>query len=163
MIFSFIKDVFNRREEKKIYKGLGLKSAKIGGRKALIDPTIDWDGRKDPWRGRTNRERAKLGYPPIDKNNKPKELHHEGQDPKGRLVELPRDVHRGPGTSGILHPYNSKGSRFIGENNRGNWKKQQKQYWKNRADSLPPIEDVLDGVTDVLNGFCNLINKFNKK
>lgn len=90
-------DAISSMEEYEIYKKAGLVEAEINGRKCLIRTDIDWD-QKDAM-GRTNRERAEQGLPPINKDGKVIELHHIGQHSDSPLAELTTEEHRGKGLS----------------------------------------------------------------
>lgn len=126
-----VKSFISSPEEEKVYRDAGLKEGSVGGRRALKRTDIDIN-QKEPWgEHRTNLERMELGFAPIDKDNETIELHHVGQKPDSPLAELTYQEHRGKGNSGVLHK--SKESEFYGENNRGEWSKEQKKYWKDRA------------------------------
>jgi len=130
-----VEKVIGSKEEKKIYTGAKLKEVKQSGRQTLQRTDIDFN-KREPWEGtvhRTNLERMKIGYAPLDRDGNPIELHHVGQKPNGPIAELRHSEHRGAGNAGILHKNNSKGSEFYGENNRKNWNKTKKQYWIDRA------------------------------
>lgn len=150
--------------EAQIYKDAKLKSGMTGGRPALHRTDIDLN-QKEPWGlHRTNLERMKIGWGPLDKNNQTIELHHIGQKPNSPLAELRYNEHRGSGNSGILHSKNSQGSEFYGKNNRNQWKKEQKQYWKDRAAGYSNSNNssIADGISSLFEGIANLFEAFTK-
>jgi len=166
LIDSFI----GSNEEAVHYKNAGLKTGTTGGRPALHRTDINLNQR-EPWgEHRTNLERMKLGWAPIDKDNETIELHHIWQKPNSPLAELTYKEHRGAGSSGLLHGNNSKGSEFYGKNNRGVWKKEQKQYWKDRAADFSSnnatdidVESITNGITSLIKGVADIVSIFTKK
>jgi hypothetical protein len=113
-------------EEYEIYKKAGLKAEKINGKWCLIRTDIDWN-QKDEF-GRTNKERAELGLAPLDKNGKPIELHHIGQNPDSPLAELTPDEHRGKGNDFVLHD-KSQDSKI----DRDEFRREKEEHWKGRT------------------------------
>lgn len=55
------------------------------------------------------------------------EVHHEGQDPNGKLVPMTRTEHRGPGNFNKNHP--NKGPSKI---DRKQAAKDRRNFWKNK-------------------------------
>lgn len=90
-------------EEAKIYEKAGLERETVAGREVLVKTDIDLD-QIDPGRGWTNLERMERGWPPLDKNGKPIELHHIGQKNDGPFAELTDAEHRKNGNFSVLHP-----------------------------------------------------------
>lgn len=128
---SAITSFISSPAEEQIYRNAGLVEGTVASRRVLKRTDIDIN-QKEPWgEHRTNLERMEIGWAPIDKTNETIELHHIGQKPDSPLAELTYQEHRGKGNSGVLHK--SHESEFYGENNRGEWSREQKQYWKERA------------------------------
>jgi len=75
-----------------------------------------------------NVERMKQGKPPIGEDGHPVELHHQNQDPNGKLVPLTRTDHRSKGNYKKNHP--KKGPSEIDRNQHA---KERKDYWKKQA------------------------------
>lgn len=119
-------DSIASQEEYELYKNTGLKAEQINGKWCLVRTDIDW-GQKDEF-GRTNKERAEQGLAPLNKNGKPIELHHIGQNPDSPLAELTHDEHRGKGNDSVLHD-KSQDSRI----DRAEFQEEKEKHWKGRA------------------------------
>lgn len=122
-------------EEAKIYIDAGLKVDHINGKDVLIRTDIDYN-QVDPL-GRTNLDRMTLGLAPLDRNGKPIELHHIGQNSDSPLGELTREEHTGGGNDTILHNKQKES-----EINRKDFQKEKEAHWKVRAEQ---IEQELKG------------------
>lgn len=77
-------------------------------------------------RGRSNRERMKMGLAPIDENGKTINIHHVNQEPDGDLEEILQSVHSR--NTRQLHPYRNQPSRI----NRREFGKYRRAYWRYR-------------------------------
>ncbi|SDB55411.1 A nuclease of the HNH/ENDO VII superfamily with conserved LHH [Ruminococcaceae bacterium FB2012] len=119
-------DSISSWEEYEIYKNAGLTEAEINGKKCLIRNDIDWN-QKDIF-GRTNKERAKQGLPPLSKTGNPIELHHIGQHSDSPLAELTPEEHRGKGNDGILHNKSN-----ASEIDRIDFAAERSSHWKERV------------------------------
>ena len=75
-----------------------------------------------------NRERMQEGKPPIGRDGKPAEIHHEGQKANGPVREMTRTEHRGKGNFGKNHP--NKGPSQIDRNQAA---RQRRKHWKEKA------------------------------
>lgn len=74
----------------------------------------------------------KKGDAPISKkNNKPIEIHHEGQNPNGPFHEMHPSDHRYGGNDKKNHPDKGNPSKI----DRTQWKKDRRNYWKNEWDN----------------------------
>jgi hypothetical protein len=69
----------------------------------------------------------KQGKPPLDKTGEAVELHHKGQNPNSKLVEMTREQHRGPGNFSKNHKNTGQQPSKI---DRGKFKKEREAYWK---------------------------------
>lgn len=127
-------DKIKTEEEAKIYLDADLKVEMINGKPALINTNIDLQ-QKDIM-GRTNLERMKIGLAPLDKDNKPIELHHIGQKNDSPLAELTRTQHMENGNDIILHDKKKES-----EIDRESFQKERREYWKDRAKQ---IEQTID-------------------
>jgi len=110
-------EAISSKEEADIYRGAGLKEARIGGRPALIRQDIDWSDYSikrntwlrgkladyDKWAEYNNADLIGEGYPPRDPNGDPYELHHIGQRQDSPFAELTWAEHMGDGNNTILH------------------------------------------------------------
>ena len=125
-------DSIGSMEEYEIYKKAGLQEAEINGKKCLIRSDIDWEQRErreDGSMGRSNRERAEQGLPPISKDGKIIELHHVGQHADSPLAELTPDEHRGKGNDTVLHNKTKES-----EIDRQTFARERSKHWEARAD-----------------------------
>lgn len=113
-------------EEYEIYRKAGLREEIINGKPCLVRSDINWD-QKDVM-GRTNKERAEQGLPPLDKNGKAIELHHIGQKNDSPLAELTQEEHRGKGNDVILHQKNKES-----EIDRGAFARERSEHWTARV------------------------------
>ncbi len=121
-----ILDALGSKEEAEIYIKAGLKEMEINGRKCLVRSDIDMN-QKDEM-GRTNKERAEQGLPPITKDGKTVELHHIGQRADGPLAELTPEEHRGKGNDAVLHDKTKES-----EIDRTTFARERSEHWKERA------------------------------
>lgn len=121
-----ILDALGSKEEAEIYIKAGLKEMEINGRKCLVRSDIDLDQKDE--RGRTNKERAEQGLPPITKDGKTVELHHIGQRADGPLAELTPEEHRGKGNDAVLHDKTRES-----EIDRTTFARERSEHWKARA------------------------------
>ncbi len=80
-----------------------------------------------------NVDRMKQGKPPVDKDGKPVELHHQNQNPKGPIQEMSQQQHRGPGNYKQNHP---QGSRQPSRIDRNEAARQRREHWKRRAEEI---------------------------
>lgn len=110
-------EAISSKEEADIYRGAGLKEARIGGRPALIRQDIDWSDYSikrntwlrgklvdyDKWAEYNNADLIGEGFPPRDSNGDPYELHHIGQRQDSPFAELTWAEHMGNGNNTILH------------------------------------------------------------
>ncbi|GHT80786.1 hypothetical protein AGMMS49960_03000 [Betaproteobacteria bacterium] len=94
-------DSIGSEAEAKIYEDANVKHEVVNGKDVLVKQDIDPDQKDID--GKTNLERMKDGKAPLDKDGRPIELHHIGQNPDSPLIELTRDEHRGEGNDSILH------------------------------------------------------------
>lgn len=74
---------------------------------------------------------AKRGNAPTGNDGSPVELHHKGQQPDSPVVEMTRTEHRGEGNFKKNHQ--NTGQR-PSEIDRKEWKRQQRQYWRDQWD-----------------------------
>lgn len=119
-------DSLHSMKEYEIYKKADLKEFEINNKSCLIR-NVDFE-KKDSM-GRTNKERMEKGYPPIDENGRPIELHHIGQKSNSPLAELTINEHRGKGNDVILH--NKKKESEI---DRLQFSEERKEHWKKRSE-----------------------------
>ena len=117
---AFIKN-FHSVNEYEVYKKSNLKIMKINGNWAYVQ-NVDWNI-KDSL-GRTNAERVKKGFSPIDKNGVPLELHHIGQNPDAPLAILTNADHHKNDKD--LHYLKGQCESLI---NRPEFNKQKKEFW----------------------------------
>ncbi|MBR1529766.1 MAG: endonuclease VII [Oscillospiraceae bacterium] len=117
-----IVDSIRSMKEYEVYKTAGLKEANIGGKECLIKTDIEWN--------QTNRERVAMGRAPLDKNGKPIELHHIGQNPDSPLAELTESEHGGKNDA-VLHDKSIE-SRI----DRNKFGVERARHWKARAADL---------------------------
>jgi hypothetical protein len=121
-----IVDNINSFAEYEIYKNAGLTEAEINGKKCLIRGDINCE-QKDSM-GRSNKERAEKGLPPLNKDGKIIELHHIGQHSDSPLAELLPEEHRMNGNDTILHDKQKET-----EIDRQEFAKERSAYWEVRA------------------------------
>jgi len=76
---------------------------------------------------------SKRGNAPRDAHGKPIELHHDGQDPNGKLVPMTREQHRGKGNFAKNHPNTGQRPSKI---DRGAARKARHDFWKGIWDLL---------------------------
>lgn len=81
------------QEELDYYIENGYIEIEIEGKKVLVPKDLDLSRVDED--GKTNLERMKEGKPPLDKNGKPYNLHHIGQNKNGPFALIPEDDHRG--------------------------------------------------------------------
>jgi hypothetical protein len=79
-----------------------------------------------------NQDRMQQSKPPIGKDGKPVELHHEGQRPNGPVKEMTRTEHRGGENFTKNHPNTGQKPSQIDRNQaardrRKHWKKQSNE------------------------------------
>lgn len=122
-------DKIGSEEEAEIYLDANIEPAVINGKDVLIKTDIDL-GQKDGF-GQTNLERMQQGKAPLDKNGKPYELHHIGQNKDSPLAELTQQEHRGKGNDTILHDKQKES-----EIDRQEFAKEKSEHWKARAMQL---------------------------
>ena len=101
---------------------------KIGDKVCLVKPDIDWN-QKDEL-GRSNKERAEQGLAPLDKNGKPIELHHIGQNNDSTLAILTKAEHMQGGNNTIWHEFKPS------EINRKAFDGIREAFWESIANSL---------------------------
>lgn len=123
-------------EEAKIYIDAGLVCTEINGKFILINPNIDYQ-QVDPVTGKTNLDRMKEGLAPLDKQGKPIELHHIGQNNDSPLAELTREQHTGGGNDTILHD-----KKIESEINRREFATERKAHWKARHEQFSIGNDI---------------------
>lgn len=116
---------FHSVEEYSVFKNANLKSMVIDGKSLLVRTDINLDI-VDEY-GRTNLERMRLGYSALDKNGKPYEIHHIGQNSNGTLAILTQTEH----DNAALH-----GFKAISEINRDEFAKERKLLWKSIANLI---------------------------
>lgn len=120
-------------EEAVIYQEAGLIPDIINGKDVLLNPNIDID-QKDVF-GRTNLDRMEQGLAPLDKEGKPMELHHIGQNNNSPLAELTWKEHRGAGNDTVLHDKLKES-----EIDRSSFAKERAEHWKSRAEHIKTQE-----------------------
>ena len=119
------------KEEAQIYIDAGLVEGEVNGKPALLQPEIDGKACNDPrWPDWSNKELAEEGYPPRDRNGRPYELHHIGQNPDSPLAELTYEQHHSGGNFKILHTFDESSI------DRAQFNKERKEYWSERSKSL---------------------------
>jgi RHS repeat-associated protein len=84
-----------------------------------------------------NLERMKEGKAPLDGDGTPVELHHDGQKPDSKLVEMSRDEHRGAGNFKKNHENTGGEPSKI---DRAKFAKERQEYWKEQAEKAGKIE-----------------------
>lgn len=110
----------------------------VGGRPALIRSDIDWSAfncRKEwlktkladwsRWKDYNNADLIGEGYPPLDSNGDPYELHHIGRRQDSPFAELTWDEHMGDGNNTILHRVGKES-----EIDRGEFDGEKSAYWR---------------------------------
>ena len=101
-----IVDAIRTKEEAQVYIDAGLVEGEVNGKPALLQPKIDGKACNEPkWPEWSNKDLAEEGYPPRDKNGRPYELHHIGQNPDSPLAELTYEQHHSDGNFKILHTF----------------------------------------------------------
>lgn len=119
-------------EQYEIYKKAGLHEEVVNGKHCLVKD-IDWDY-VDPKKGKSNRELAAEGKPPIDpKTGERIELHHMGQDKNGPFAELSENSEHGDGNHGTLHPKNEESWRHE-PGAKAKYEQERAAHWKSRAE-----------------------------
>lgn len=129
---NYPQDIIDRidsEEEAQIYLQANLEATEVNGKSALMKTNIDYD--QVDAMGMTNLERMQKGLAPLDKEGKPIELHHIGQNSDSPLAELTRKEHTGGGNDTILHNKQKES-----EINRGDFQKEKIAYWKARAEQV---------------------------
>lgn len=119
-------DAIGSEAEASLYEEAGLEARDVAGNPALVRTDIDYE--HVDFFGRTNLDRMTQGLSPLDKDNRPIELHHIGQTHDAPLAELTRDEHRGPGNDNILH-----NKRQESEIDRNDFARERADHWKARA------------------------------
>lgn len=126
-----IVDAIRTKEEANVYIDAGLVEGEVNGKPALLQPKIDGNACNEPkWPDWSNKDLAEEGYPPRDKDGRPYELHHIGQNPDSPLAELTYDQHHSNGNFKVLHTFEESTIDRIQFNN------ERKQYWIERSKSL---------------------------
>lgn len=126
-----IVDAIRTKEEAQIYIDAGLVEVQVNGKPALLQPKIDGKACNEPkWPDWNNKDLAEEGYPPRDKNGRPYELHHIGQNPDSPLAELTYEQHHSDGNFKILHTFDESSI------DRVQFNKERKEYWSERSKSL---------------------------
>lgn len=126
-----IVDAIRSNEEAQIYIDAGLVEGEVNGKPALLQPKIDGKACNEPkWPDWNNKDLAEEGYPPRDKNGRPYELHHIGQNPDSPLAELTYEQHHSDGNFKILHTFDESSI------DRVQFNKERKEYWSERSKSL---------------------------
>ncbi len=77
-----------------------------------------------------DKERASNGKAPMGDDGKPMELHHDGQDPNGKLKEMTHTEHRGGDNFKKNHPNTGQQPSKI---DRKQFRKQREKHWKDRS------------------------------
>lgn len=107
------------------FKAANLKAHMVDGKTALIRNDIDL--LKLDEAGKTNLQRMKDGYAPLDIDGKKFELHHIGQKADGTLAILTQKEH----DDIALH-----GFKAISEIDRTMFAAQRKQFWMTMAEII---------------------------
>jgi len=142
-------EAISSKEEADIYRGAGLKEARIGGRPALIRQDIDWSDYSikrntwlrgkladyDKWAEYNNADLIGEGYPPRDPNGDPYELHHIGQRQDSPFAELTWAEHMGDGNNTILHQMGKES-----EIDREVFEAEKSAYWQARYQAFSQEE-----------------------
>lgn len=113
------------KEEYEVFRTANLQAHMVNGKTALIRNDIDLLRVDEA--GRTNLQRMKLGYSPLDINGNSYELHHIGQRSDASLAILTKYEHN----NAVLH-----GFKAISEIDRTLFISQRKQFWVTMADIL---------------------------
>lgn len=99
-------DAIRTKEEAQVYIDASLVEGEVNRKPALLQPKIDGKACNEPkWPEWSNKDLAEEGYPPRDKNGRPYELHHIGQNPDSPLAELTYEQHHSDGNFKILHTF----------------------------------------------------------
>lgn len=126
-----IVDAIRTKEEAQVYIDAGLVEGEVNGKPALLQPNIDGKACNEPkWPDWSNKDLAEEGYPPRDKNGRPYELHHIGQNPDSPLAELTYEQHHCDGNFKILHTFDESSI------DRMQFNKERKEYWSERSKTL---------------------------
>ena len=126
-----IVNAIRTKEEAQVYIDAGLVEGEVNGKPALLQPNIDGKACNEPkWPDWSNKDLAEEGYPPRDKNGRPYELHHIGQNPDSPLAELTYEQHHCDGNFKILHTFDESSI------DRMQFNKERKEYWSERSKSL---------------------------
>lgn len=142
-------EAISSKEEADIYRGAGLKEARIGGRPALIRQDIDWSDYSikrntwlrgklvdyDKWAEYNNADLIGEGFPPRDSNGDPYELHHIGQRQDSPFAELTWAEHMGNGNNTILHQMGKES-----EIDREVFNTEKSAYWQARYQAFSQEE-----------------------
>lgn len=119
------------KEEAQIYIDAGLVKGEINSKPALLQSNIDGKAcNESKWPDWNNKDLAEEGYPPRDKNGRPYELHHIGQNPDSPLAELTYEQHHSDGNFKVLHTFDESSI------DRVEFNKERKEYWSERSKSL---------------------------
>lgn len=126
-----IVDAIRTKEEAQVYIDAGLVEGEVNGKPALLQPKIDGKACNEPkWPDWNNKDLAEEGYPPRDKNGRPYELHHIGQNPESPFAELTYEQHHSDGNFKTLHTFDESSI------DRVQFNKERKEYWSERSKSL---------------------------
>lgn len=126
-----IVDAIRTEEEAQVYIDAGLVEGEVNGKPALLQPNIDGKAcNESKWPDWSNKDLAEEGYPPRDKNGRPYELHHIGQNPDSPLAELTYEQHHCDGNFKILHTFDESSI------DRMQFNKERKEYWSERSKTL---------------------------
>lgn len=123
---------FKSTKEYKIYRKANLRTQMVDGKLALVrDIDLQYKSTLPDGTEVTNLQRMKLGYAPLDRvTNKPYQLHHVNQDPKGTLAILKEAEHQG--NSSILNNPDIIESKI----SRTEFAKTRKAFWKSLGKQL---------------------------
>lgn len=123
---------FKSTKEYKIYRKANLRTQMVDGKLALVrDIDLQYKSTLPDGTEVTNLQRMKLGYAPLDPvTNKPYQLHHVNQDPKGTLAILKEAEHQG--NSSILNNPDIIESKI----SRTEFAKTRKAFWKSLGKQL---------------------------
>lgn len=126
-----IVDAIRTKDEAQVYIDAGLVEGEVNGKPALLQPDIDGKAYNAPlWPDWNNKDLAEESYPPRDKNGRPYELHHIGQNPDSPLAELTYEQHHSDGNFKVLHTFDESSI------DRVQFNKERKEYWSERSKSL---------------------------
>ncbi len=120
-------------DELEVYKQLDLREGYITRPSLLADIDIDYYdfGKKE-----SNLDKMLAGSPPIDVTTmQPFDLHHIGQQYDAPFAELPRLMHIGIGSYGILHDSNIDSWR-LNPRMVNDFAKERADYWRRRGELL---------------------------